>query len=166
MFKPKAMKLEWVEQCGPCAGTGLYVGIGERDGAAVVCHQCDGTGRREKVHEYIEFSGQRERDDVRQVYRTGSGFCIAPDVVPGGASYEEWLENPEIVNERGREIRQHVCPAWWCQSAGLWRQKPNWEICIPAGEFSHCINFPKKSECWARFDREAEAPDPATGEPA
>ena len=113
---PKAMKIEWVEQCGACAGTGLYVGMGELDGAAVVCSKCDGTGRHERTHEYIEFSGQRERDDVRQVYRSNPGIGIAPDIVPGGASYAEWCENPEIVNERGREIRVHSCPAWWCQA--------------------------------------------------
>lgn len=164
---PKAMKIEWVEQCGHCAGTGLYVGYGERNGAAVVCSRCDGTGRREMTHEYVEFSGQRYRDDVRRVYRCNPGIGIDATIVPGGAPYEEWVEDPEIVNTRGREIREHSCPAWWCQSVGDFRMKPKWEICPPAGTaFHQCINFPKKSGCWARFDREAEAPDPATGEPA
>lgn len=32
-------------ECNACKGTGLYVGMAERDGAAVVCYTCKGTGK-------------------------------------------------------------------------------------------------------------------------
>jgi len=44
------------EVCPSCKGTGLYIGMGERDGAAVVCHTCKGTGCHAFKHEYEEFT--------------------------------------------------------------------------------------------------------------
>jgi len=37
--------LEGECECSACKGTGLYVGMAEREGAAVVCSRCKGTGK-------------------------------------------------------------------------------------------------------------------------
>ena len=34
--------LEADVECTSCSGTGLYQGMAERDGTAVICYQCDG----------------------------------------------------------------------------------------------------------------------------
>ena len=147
-------RIEWVEQCQKCGGTGLYIGMAERDGAAVVCHTCEGTGRVERMHEYEEFTGLKHREGVVHVFATNSGFGVSPKMA-GGATYQEWLDNPEVVNESGREMRTHTCPAWWCQSNSMYGVKPNWPECPPAGTmFSNCHYFPVKDECWRRFDEE------------
>ena len=149
------MRIEWVEQCQSCYGTGLYSGFGERDGAAVQCHTCDGTGRVERSHQYEEFMGRRRVSNIRSVYAASPGIVLAPDVVPGGALYVEWFENPAIVLERGRETREHTCPAWWCQSVSSASMPNRWDECEGiGGRFSDCRHFGDKAACWARYDRE------------
>ena len=146
----RSMRLEWTEECSKCGGNGLYVGMAERDGAAVVCRTCDGTGRVERRHEYYEFSGRREREDITQVYATSAGIVLAPNVVFGGVSYSEWKERPESVYDRGVELRQHVCPKWWAQSVG--KPGPAWKPCVQVNRFSDCWYFGDKSACWAAWD--------------
>ena len=59
-------------ECSACRGTGLYVGMCENDGAAVVCVKCNGTG---KVHMSLTpFTGRRKRDGVTRVFETNPGF--------------------------------------------------------------------------------------------
>ena len=153
---PELMTIQWVQQCTSCRGTGLYVGMTERDGSAVVCGTCKGTGREVCKHNYKEFKGREERIDVRQVYAACAGTILAPDVVPGGVSYENWKQNPNTVFALGRETRFHSCPAWWYQSVD-YKQKPNWDECNEAigKTFSDCPHFSEKAKCWDRFDREA-----------
>ena len=152
------MKIKWVQQCKSCGGVGLYVGMAERDGAAVVCNACEGSGREQKNVEYEEFTGRKERKGITRVYRISSGIVLAPSVVKGGVSLDEWEKDSESVNRRGAEIRDHVCPAWWYQSADS-RKNPNWEECKDSWgrSFSNCRHFKNKAHCWDRFDKEQEA---------
>lgn len=146
--------LEIVMECGACSGTGLYVGMAERDGAAVVCHQCDGTGRYVFKQSYNEFEGRQKRKEIKRVYRTNPGICVnGTGAVPGGVSYKDWVDDPKSVNKPGTEMREHVCPAWWYQGAD-YKKKPNWKECIGMGTFSSCKSFPNKGECWKRWDKE------------
>jgi hypothetical protein len=62
-------------ECPACDGTGLYSGMGERDGAAVVCSRCSGTGMvtlsgRRFVHR------RRVKPDVRRVFHHNPGIQI------------------------------------------------------------------------------------------
>ncbi|GAH55007.1 unnamed protein product, partial [marine sediment metagenome] len=41
--------IEYDCECNDCKGTGLYTGMAEGDGFAVVCHACNGTGKRHEV---------------------------------------------------------------------------------------------------------------------
>jgi RecJ-like exonuclease len=88
--------------CGACGGTGIYVGMGEREGAAVVCSSCKGTGKVTLHQKHPKFKVRVRRKDVERVFQTGCGYIIsAKDVkVEGkptvrfsqaGASYEDWL---------------------------------------------------------------------------
>ena len=155
------MKIEWVQQCKACNGTGLYVGVGERDGAAVVCHQCNGTGRQVMTVEYEEFTGLKSRDDVQLVYQGNPGICVnGAGAVPGGISYEQWMENPDAAKQPGCEMREHTCPKWWFQAVSGSGKEVNWKKCNEGvgwgGRFSNCSHFDNKAKCWQQLDAEQE----------
>ena len=150
----------WTQECKSCQGTGLYVGLGERDGAAVVCKTCQGTGEQTMRFEYRAFEGRRLRKDVTQVYATGSGIVLSPQVTPGGVPYEQWQQHPESVDARGTELREQTCPAWWHQNHQRELQ-PDWDECKPVLSFPKCPLFPDKAGCWEQFDREQAKSQPA-----
>ena len=83
------MKMTVKAECSSCSGTGLYRGMAEKVGTAVVCLNCDGTGCREILYE--PFVSRKSRDDVTMVYRSRGSF-IATGVGPGGVgiSYREF----------------------------------------------------------------------------
>lgn len=139
------------QECDACSGTGLYIGMGERDRAAVVCSRCAGEGFYE--YQYKEFTGRKRKLKVVQVYATNPGICATPEAVPGGVPYKEWLKDPESVKQPGAEMREHTCPAWWYQSAA-YELVPRWKECISMGAFTRCRHFSIKSRCWERWDKE------------
>ena len=51
--------------CESCGSTGLYSGMCEKSGQAVVCLDCDGTGCC--VIEYKAFMGRQRRYDIKKV---------------------------------------------------------------------------------------------------
>ena len=138
-------------ECKQCRGTGLYTGLGEKDGMAVVCSNCRGTGEYWII--YLPFTGQKTRDDVTRVVQTNPGIRITPEITQGGVSYQEWQQDPGSVEQRGREVREHYCPAWWYQSADSNKQ-PKWTECQKVSSFPKCPLFHRKEECWKRFDQE------------
>jgi hypothetical protein len=138
--------------CRSCHGTGLYMGMGERDGAAVVCHTCRGTGREFFTLTYEEFDG-RKPSKAKWVYEVNPGIRVdANGKVPGGMPYEVWAAGKKF--ERGMEMREHTCPAWWYQCAPG-DKKPDWDWC-QFGRFADCHRFAFKQKCWERFDKEQE----------
>ena len=85
--------------------------------------------------------------------RTNPGIVISLETTQGGVSYQEWQQDPGSVGQRGREVREHCCPAWWYQSAESSR-KPTWTECETVSYFPKCPLFHRKNECWKRFDQE------------
>jgi DnaJ-class molecular chaperone len=144
------MKIEFDEKCKSCNGTGLYQGMGERDGFAVVCNQCKGTGKYHFEHNYDEFEGRQERPNISTVVECNPGICLGGNLNFGGMSYKEWLSGKQF--EIGMEMREYVCPCWWYQTAD-YKKKPEWKEC-GFGSFSACKNFPDKKACWDKWDKE------------
>jgi hypothetical protein len=149
------LKVEFDEQCQSCKGTGLYVGMAERDGAAVVCHTCKGTGCHHFVHEYEPFTIRHRRGAVKRVLEANPGIGIGEGqgyklTDFGGMEYEDWLTGKPFPG--GSEMRRFVCPAWFYQSANS-KLKPDWKQC-GYGMFNACVHFGDKAQCWARFDKE------------
>lgn len=144
------------EVCKSCKGTGIFKGMGERDGFGVVCHTCKGTGCHEYTHEYEEFASKVNRSDVEQVLQvnpgisvgTGNGYTLNSF---GGMPYKDWVKGEEFPKRS--EMRQFSCPAWWYQSAD-YKKKPSWDWCLGCGTFSSCSHFNTKEKCWDRFDNE------------
>lgn len=146
--------------CGACQATGLYVGMAERCGAAVVCYQCKGTGKVRHRFEWDDFTGRQPRADVRRVYQCNPGIAIGEGNGHrledfGGLSVEAWERDQSFGP--GTEDRAHTCPAWFYQSADSSRQ-PHWKECLVAGMFSRCQHFHNKAACWRRFDTEGGTP--------
>ncbi len=142
--------------CKACKSTGLYVGRGERDGAAVVCNDCNGTGKEKFRYEYDDFKKRKNIKKVKRVYEVNPGIGIGKgdkytleDL--GGMSYQDWAKG--VSFSPGMENRKFTCPAWWYQSAD-YHKKPNWKECIGFGSFSECDQFKDKSNCWERWDKE------------
>ncbi len=144
------------QECPDCKGTGLYRGMGERKGAAVVCYACEGTGCYHFRHEYQEFKERKIALGVSRVYRSNPGICIGKGNGKtledfGGMPWEDWEAGYPFPPRS--EDRAHTCPAWWYQSADC-AKKPKWEECALCGAFSDCSRFPDRAACWAKWDRE------------
>lgn len=153
----KRIEIEY--ECKDCDGTGLYVGMAEHDGAAVVCRICKGSGKAIHVFEYEEFSGKKTRgDEVKRVYETNPGIAIGENAKIkledfGGMTYSDWLSGVKFT--RYMEDRKFTCPKWWYQCVKNDLQ-PKWDKCDEniGRRFSDCPRFGDKSLCWARFDKE------------
>jgi len=153
-------------QCVECKGSGLYVGLAERDGAAVVCYKCKGTGKAHIKIEWEDFEGRRELPGVARVVANNPGVVVGQDDATGlaltdfgGQSYEDWKAGKPFPP--GSEMRKYVCPAWWYQTAN-YDLKPHWHECICGGSFYSCKHFDEMAECWARWDRERPSLAPQT----
>lgn len=157
--------IEFDQQCDACEGTGLYVGIGESENAAIVCYKCAGTG---KVHKRIEYFPFLEKKppiiEPKRVFLTNPGICIGEGPVEidgikrnikledfGGMPYSDWKKGKAFP--KGHEMRKFTCPGWYYQSADF-KKRPDWKECTAVGRFNNCEHFCNKDKCWARFDEE------------
>lgn len=146
-------------ECTSCGATGLYCGMAERNGAAVICHTCKGTGCQRITYEWTDFKVRKSRKGVRRVYLTNPGIVIGEGNGHelkdfGGMTFAEWKKGKPFPPES--EDRAHTCPAWFWQAAD-YKRKPNWDECLESlgRSFSACPHFKAKAQCWKRFDREA-----------
>lgn len=155
-------KLEIDRECESCKGTGLYLGMAERDGSAVVCHTCKGEGHYEETIRWTEFKRLKGQKGVRRVFAAARGICIGEGTVEGrklrledfgGLDYDLWLalKNKTKFPE-GTEMRQFTCPAWFWQTVDS-DKKPDWKECQHFGSFSKCPHFVIKNSCWEKYDR-------------
>lgn len=144
-------------QCEDCRGSGLYRGMWERDGFAVVCFRCKGTGKR--LFEYVPAGPRSTKAGVTRVIQCNPGIVVGGDDPQefGGMSYEDWLKGKPFPP--GSEMRRFTCPAWWfqCVPGG---GKPEWDWCnegMRLGDrFSGCKRFACKERCWERWDAKPE----------
>lgn len=151
-------KIEYDCQCESCKSTGLYVGIAEREGFAVVCYHCRGTGKKHAIIEYDDFNGKGKRENVTRVLQVNPGIVAGVNPAKGatlesfgGMPYQDWLDGKPFPPLS--EMRQFTCPAWWYQSAN-YKKKPSWHQCMIGGTFHSCEHFATKEKCWERFDKQ------------
>lgn len=90
-------------ECESCRGTGLYSGMCEGEGVAVICLGCNGTGCAEVA--YKPFVKRRGRRDIKTV-RLSRGSFIATGVGPMGSSitYQEFLKGKRPVTGEKKGI--------------------------------------------------------------
>lgn len=158
-------KIEMDIQCQSCKGTGVYVGMAERDGAAVVCHTCKGNGKYKYKFEYEEFDGLKKREDVTRVFKQSYGFVIAPrkldfknigeiDMTKEGVSYDDFTKGAMPSH-----IKNLACPMLADQSAchsikGFTDDCDKLDGgCLLGRMLTSCKNQQNKLDCWKRFEQ-------------
>lgn len=118
-------------ECPSCKGTGLYAGICERDGAAVVCTTCGGKGYT--TYSYNEFTGKKVKEGVKRVFQKTCGYIHGSEdyTTPEGkvihfsqygCTYEEWLNGKEPT-----PMEELYCPYVY-YNKGCWKELKNREI--------------------------------------
>ena len=144
--------------CPSCGSTGVYVGMGEGNGAAVECRNCGGSGKQVREIAWEDFTEKKKRPGVKRVYAVNTGIVIGENRNSGisledfgGMSYEEWFKGNSW--KPGMEDRKHSCPAWWYQAFN-YKLKPEWRDCCGCGAFPECESFHAKDKCWSRWDKE------------
>jgi len=70
----------------------------------------------------------------------------------GGVSVADFYEGKANPRAAGKEPREHACPLLWYQSVD-YEKIPRFKGC-PFGQITSCDNYPKKAECWKRWDEE------------
>lgn len=75
-------------ECNSCDGTGLYQGMCEPEGVAVVCLGCKGTGCEEIA--YKPFKKRKPKRGVKRVYLSPSRMILAAGPRGDGITYAEF----------------------------------------------------------------------------
>lgn len=142
-------------KCQSCDGTGLYVGLAERDGAAVVCTTCKGTGKYHHKFTYDEFTARIKRDDVKRVFKTSCGYVQTPDDVEvdgktiefskSGISYEGWLTGGQPL-----PLKSLYCPKMW--TGQQWNSETCEKHCRCGTSINYCPNRENMAKCWDEYD--------------
>ena len=85
------MKKRVYYQCDDCSGTGLYSGMCEGSGHAVVCLGCNGTGRG--CFEFTPFKKRRGRRDIKTVSLSrGRSILLGCGPKDGTVTYKEFIQ--------------------------------------------------------------------------
>ena len=147
--------------CPSCDGTGVYVGLGERDGASVVCSYCKGTGKYEYTYHYEKFTKRKVKEGVKRVYKSSYGYVIAPkeldfkehgriDMSKEGVSYEEFLNGdmPDHVESLGCPM---IASQGDCHKVKGFIDECNNLNGRYINYIPECNNQCNKAECWKRF---------------
>lgn len=156
----KHQQFKVLVECPKCNGTGIYVGLAERNGAGVVCSQCHGTGAYRFKYEYTPFTTRRNRKDIKRVYQAHSGYvltatgkiendCTSIDMTKQGVSYAEFM-----AGKLPTPIEALYCPMCADQSA-CHDVKGFTDRCIKlnGGWIGYIPDCKHKdyAQCWQRF---------------
>ena len=148
-------------ECPTCEGTGLYAGMCEQDGCAVICDNCNGKGYT--TYEYNDFTGKKVKEGVIRVFEKTCGYvhsgknCVCDDgrvlhFENYGCSYEEWLNGKEP-----RPMEELVCPYQYYNN-GIGNEP--FERCrenAPGiGFISDCKLFAQKDKCWEEYNKKCK----------
>lgn len=142
--------------CTACGGTGLYVGMGERNGAAVVCTRCQGTGKQ--AYSYEPFTERQPAPASVTTVHVGRGYLIGNEPQEGGLPIEQWQPGAVVPADESSYCPFLYTNQEWCSNPDLppqtdGRDPPR----MPNGQISSCKHWANKAECWALF--RANAPE-------
>ena len=139
--------------CTKCDATGIYSGMAEKGNCGVPCLECKGSGVI--LIEGTEFTGKKVRTDIEKVFP--NTYMVISDFSRGGVSYEQWLANPNSVDDYGNELRDYNCPFEVYQSIHSNLNTSLWKTCsnclIPGDPIKNCGKFLKKHFCWEQLDK-------------
>lgn len=134
-------------ECKQCNGTGLYVGMAERDGAAVVCYRCNGTGQ--DTLEFVRFTERRQPKKPVSRVHLSRGYVLSPehDKCTGGVAYQDW--KPGMVVPADEEL---YCPMLYTNQSYCAFKDENGSARPGIGRrISDCEYWPVKAACWTKY---------------
>jgi len=144
--------------CHVCNGTGLYQGMAERDGCAVICTSCNPLGSGGYPITYEQFVERKKlpKNKIKRVFKNSCGYVHSSKDTEGiafsqsGCTYEEWLDGKEP-----EPVRELYCPFEWTAQDrdmnGLYNAKC--EKTLRTGSLiSKCSCRDEKAVCWAIFE--------------
>jgi hypothetical protein len=81
-----------IRECEDCHGTGLYSGMCEAEGEAVICLGCDGTGRA--TMSYQPYRGRRVTGKAKKIRKSNGRLLVGPIGGEGNPfmTYAEFLK--------------------------------------------------------------------------
>lgn len=151
-------KIQVDVECSSCGGSGLYCGFAEKNGCAVICSTCNGTGC-EKIS-YKPFVKRHIKHTIKRVFKSSYGYCHGPNNVitdegvlirfeEGGCTYQEWLNGAEP-----KPVKDLYCPYLWNNrgigNEPLNRCKEDNTLC---GRISNCKYYKDKAKCWELYEK-------------
>ena len=156
--------VEIIHQCGSCSGSGLYTGMAERDGSAVICSSCHGTGRSVSKMTFTEFNGRVNKKGVKRVYQSACGYGISSEDIRrddgkiirfsnAGCSYSEWkfgaipkpiedLHCPYMHSSQKMQHSSHKANPLYMSDC-----RKNMSF----GLITDCKMFSCKERCWKKY---------------
>ena len=151
-------------QCKSCSGTGLYVGMAEKDGCAVVCTTCKGRGGH--ILTYTPYTGRKLRADIMRVFKRGCGYVqscndvLTKDGVlikfsEGGATYKDWLEGVPL-----KPVKELYCPYMWEGQDMQCSDHPEHDMYMArcrdglriGEDINKCKHYSDKKQCWDMYE--------------
>lgn len=147
----KEIKIE----CPSCEGTGLYKGMCERDGCAVVCTECDGKGYT--TYRYNDFTGKKVKEGITRVFQKTCGYVHSDKNHKSdkgiihfenyGCTYQEWLNGAEP-----KPMEELYCPHVY-YNRGIGNEPL--EKCKQYGGLGNLITdcplYSEKKKCWKEY---------------
>ena len=85
--------------CEACGATGLYSGMCEGPGRAVICLDCGGTGCREIS--YAEYRGRKRKSGVQIIQQSRGRFIAGP--IGGGGKEMSYADFKRAVPAKDYE---------------------------------------------------------------
>lgn len=154
MKERKSIDLDIV--CKSCGGTGFYVGMAERDGAAVVCTTCTGSGKQAYHFEYEPFDQRAPTPRGIQRVHVSRGYVLSEQhpQCDGGVPVGEYEPGMTVPADENLYCPYLYTGQQWCA-----RPDPKWGSApITAGRYiSDCPHWAEKADCWTKFHAEAPA---------
>ena len=151
-------------ECPSCKGTGLYVGMCEREGSAVVCTTCGGKGYT--TYSYNEFTGKKVKEGVKRVFKKTCGYVHGAEdyTTPEGkvihfsqygCTYEEWLNGKEP-----KPMEELYCPyVYYNKGIGSEPLEKCRGNLSEWGMITKCKLYFDKENCWKEFYEKEEKND-------
>lgn len=159
------LTVEIEHECGSCTGSGLYSGMAEKDGCAVVCTSCHGTGRCVSKMTFMKFNGRRDKKGIKRVFQSACGYGISADDVTrqedgkvikfskAGCTYSEWkaggipkpiedLHCPYLHSGQRMQSSSHKAHALYESNC---RQNMSFSW------ITDCKMYPCKEKCWKKY---------------
>ena len=142
--------------CSVCGGYGVIINNFTKDGSALHCENCDGTGSVERVIE--TFTERKNYDQIHRVFLTNLGITIQdyPDLPvedQGGVSYEQWQSIGKDCFGKGTELEKRTCPKMWYSQINSTIEPPNYIDCVE-NKFRSCPKWRTRADCWTTFKAE------------